>query len=193
MSTTAVAGNTYTWSPAIGLSANNIAEPTANAPGIYTVTVTNTANGCTTTDDVTISQNIIPPVANAGTDKTLTCVSTSFVIGALAVTGNTYAWSPAAGLSANNIAQPIVTAPGIYTLTVTNTANGCTATDAVIISQDITPPVANAGIDKTLTCTVTSLVIGSANIVGNGYAGPSAGLSASNIAQPNATAPALIH
>ncbi|HRH57944.1 MAG TPA: proprotein convertase P-domain-containing protein, partial [Chitinophagales bacterium] len=85
------------------------------------------------------------PVANAGADQTLTCATTSVTVGAPTVAGNTYAWSPPAGLSVNNIAQPVANAPGTYTLTVTNTANGCTASDAVTISQNITPPVANAG------------------------------------------------
>ncbi|MBK6273889.1 MAG: proprotein convertase P-domain-containing protein [Saprospirales bacterium] len=186
----AVAGNTYAWSPSLGLSNAGIAQPTATAPGTYTVTVTNTANGCTANDAVIISQNITPPTANAGTDKTLTCAATSFVIGSAAVAGNTYAWSPSLGLSNAGIAQPTATAPGTYTVTVTNTANGCTANDAVIISQNITPPVANAGTDKTLTCATTSFVIGSAAVAGNTYAwSPSLGLSNAGIAQPTATAP----
>ena len=91
---------------------------------VYKRQVTNTANGCTANDAVIISQNITPPTANAGADKTLTCATTSFVIGSAAVAGNTYAWSPSLGLSNAGIAQPTATAPGTYTVTVTNTANG---------------------------------------------------------------------
>ncbi|HUM50578.1 MAG TPA: gliding motility-associated C-terminal domain-containing protein, partial [Chitinophagales bacterium] len=187
--TAAVAGNTYAWSPSLGLSNAGIAQPTSTAPGTYTLTVTNTANGCTSSDAVTISQNITPPTANAGADKTLTCATTSFVIGSPTVAGNTYAWSPSLGLSNAGIAQPTATSPGTYTVTVTNTANGCTANDAVTISQNITPPIANAGADQTLTCTTTSIVIGTATIAGNTYAwSPSLGLSNVGIAQPTATA-----
>lgn len=63
--TTAISGNTYAWSPASGLSDDLIAQPTTNATGTFTVTVTNTINGCIATDAVTINQNIIPPTANA--------------------------------------------------------------------------------------------------------------------------------
>ncbi|MDB5227919.1 MAG: hypothetical protein JWN78_2112, partial [Bacteroidota bacterium] len=176
--TPAVAGDTYSWSPAAGLSNASIAQPTVTASNIYTLTVTNTANGCTATDAVTISQNITPPVANAGADQTLTCTNPNYVIGAAAVAGNTYSWSPAAGLSNAAIAQPTATAPNIYTLTVTNTANGCTSADAVTILQNITPPAANAGVDQTLTCTTPVVTIGSAAVAGNTYSwSPAGGLS----------------
>lgn len=51
---------------------------------------------------------------------------------------NKYSWSPSTYLSSPTVAQPTVTPPGIithttYTLTVTNTLTGCTATDQVIV------------------------------------------------------------
>ncbi|HUM50582.1 MAG TPA: hypothetical protein PK431_02165, partial [Chitinophagales bacterium] len=190
--TPAIAGHTYSWSPAAGLSNPNIAQPTASTPNTYTLTITNTASGCTGTDAVNVSLDNTAPTANAGTDKTLTCTNTSFQIGTAAIAGNTYSWSPAIGLDNANIAQPIASAPGIYTLTVTKTSNGCTATDAVTIAQDISAPTANAGADKLLTCTNTSYLIGTAAIAGNTYSwSPSAGLSNNSIAQPTVTSPGL--
>ena len=55
----AEAGYTYSWSPATGLNAANISNPTAN-PAVtttYTVTKTNTATGCSNTDQVTVTVN----------------------------------------------------------------------------------------------------------------------------------------
>ena len=187
--TASVAGNSYSWSPSTGLNVTNIAQPTVNAAGTYTVTVTNTANGCTATDILIVSLDNTPPTANAGSDLTLTCTTPSSTIGATAVAGNTYSWSPSAGLSATNIAQPTVNAAGNYTVTVTNTANGCTASDIVIVSLDNTPPTANAGTDVTLTCTTTSATLGTTAIAGNTYSwSPSTGLSATNITQPTVNA-----
>jgi len=54
-------GNSYSWSPANGLSNSNIANPVAspNATTTYTVTVTN-ANSCADTDQVTVTVNSPP-------------------------------------------------------------------------------------------------------------------------------------
>lgn len=64
--------------------------------------------------------------ANAGPDVTL-CPGGSALIGTPAVSGCTYSWSPASGLSNANIAQPTVTTPYssiTYTLRVTNYTSG---------------------------------------------------------------------
>ena len=54
-------------------------------------------------------------------------------------------------------ATPLVDAAGTYTLTVTNPANGCTATDVALVTSNLTPPNADAGPDKVLTCLVTQI------------------------------------
>jgi hypothetical protein len=190
--TAAIAGNTYSWSPAAGLNNASIAEPTATTPNVYTVTVTNTANGCTSADAVTVSQNITPPVVNAGSDKTLTCTTTSVTLGTAAIAGNTYAWTPAGTLNDATLAQPSTSTQGVYTLTVTNTVNGCQSTDTVRVLKDITPPVADAGTDITLTCAFPSIKIGTPAIGGNTYSwNPSVGLNNANAAQPSASIPGV--
>ena len=66
----ATAGLTYSWSPAIGLSASNTANPIAN-PSVttaYTLTVNNPATGCTGTDVVLVTVNQTAPLAQAGPD-----------------------------------------------------------------------------------------------------------------------------
>ncbi|MBK8347304.1 MAG: hypothetical protein IPL08_06635 [Saprospiraceae bacterium] len=60
-------------------------------------------------------------------------------------------------VSGGTTATPTVNAAGTYTLTVTQTATGCTATDAAVVTLDNTVPNANAGSDKTLTCIVNSI------------------------------------
>ncbi len=183
--TPAVAGNKYSWAPSAGLSFDNIAQPTVNSAGTYTLTVTNLANGCSASSTVVVSKNMTSPTANAGNPITLTCANPSAIIGTPAVAGNKYSWAPSAGLSFDNIAQPTVNSAGTYTLTVTNLANGCSASSAVVVSTDTTRPYANAGLNKTLTCANPSVTIGSAAIIGNTYSwSPSLGLNASNIAQP---------
>jgi hypothetical protein len=146
----------YTWTPAIGLSQNNVANPfaTPNTTTNYTVLVRD-VNGCTGTDVVTITVNQRPN-ADAGADKThVTCAGDSVQIGgtpsATGGAGNyTYLWSPnlyfAAGSDSSN-ANPYVagSAPTtLYSLLVTDT-NGCTATDVVLVTATQSTLAADAG------------------------------------------------
>jgi len=77
------------------------------------------------------------PNVSAGLDKVLTCLVTSVVLdGSSTTPGVSYLWTTSDGniVSGANTAAPTVNAAGTYTLTVTNTANGCTATDAAAVT-----------------------------------------------------------
>ena len=65
--------------------------------------------------------------ADAGSDAAIGCSVTSATLGASAVSGLTYAWSPSTGLSATNVAQPTATpnTTTTYSLVVTNASTGC--------------------------------------------------------------------
>ncbi len=166
---TSVAGNTYAWTPAAGLSSASSANPTANptATTTYTLTTTNTASGCTATDQVLVTVNTTLPTANAGTDFTKTCVTnpSGTLVGMTSVAGNTYAWTPATGLSSASSANPTAnpTATTTYTLTATNTASGCTATDQVLVTVNTALPTVNAGLDQTICQGVSTVLNASSN------------------------------
>jgi hypothetical protein len=188
----AVAGNTYAWSPTTGLSSATVANPTANPlfTTTYTVTTTN-AVGCTSTDQVIVTVNTFQPTANAGLDFTKTCISNvnGLTIGAGSVTGNTYSWTPATGLSSATVSNPTAnpSTTTTYTLTATNISSGCTATDQVLVTVDNQGPTVNAGIDISKTCVsnVNGATIGMTPIAGNTYTWtPATGLSSTSIANP---------
>ncbi len=186
-------GFTYSWSPTVGLSDANISDPIAN-PTItitYTVTKTNSASGCSNTDQVLVTVNNAAVTANAGTDFTKTCVANTSggTIGETAAIGFTYAWtsSPAGFTSSasNPTVNPSVTTT--YTVTKTNTASGCSGTDEVIVTVNNTPVVANAGTDFTKTCLLNTggKQIGEATAPGFTYSwSPTVGLSDANISDP---------
>lgn len=191
--TTAIAGNTYAWTPSNGLSSATTANPTANPlfNTTYTLTATNTGNGCTATDQVVVTVNTFQPTANAGLDFTKTCISNvnGTNIGSTSVTGNTYAWTPSTGLSSATVSNPTANpaTTTTYTLTTTNTASGCTATDQVLVTVDNQGPTVNAGIDLSKTCVsnVNGATIGMTAIAGNSYTWtPASGLSSTTIANP---------
>ncbi|MFV8393461.1 T9SS type A sorting domain-containing protein [Flavobacterium sp. LB2P6] len=170
-------GATFSWVASNGgniVSGATTATPTVNAAGTYTLTVTDLINGCTATDIALVTLNNTPPNANAGADKVLTCTITSIVLsGSSTTAGVTYSWIASNGgniVSGAASATPTVNAAGTYTLTVTNPVNGCTATDVALVTLDANTPNVNAGADKVLTCTVTSIALsGSSTTVGVTY------------------------
>ncbi|MFN8316284.1 MAG: hypothetical protein U0T32_07550 [Chitinophagales bacterium] len=172
--TSNVAGATYAWSNGATTAAN-----TTTVPNTYTVTVTNPLNGCTASDAMVISQNITAPIANAGVDTILYCNRTTINWSATSnVAGATYAWSNGATTAANT-----TTAPNTYTVTVTNPLNGCTASDAMVISQNITAPIANAGVDTILYCNRTTINwSATSNVAGATYAWSNGTTTAANTA-----------
>jgi Secretion system C-terminal sorting domain/SprB repeat len=139
----------YAWSN----NAGNVNSITTNVAGNYTVTVTNPSNGCTSTSTINITEDKTPPIANAGQDKILNCANPSVTIGGASSTGAnfTYLWS-------NNIATAtqVVGAAGNFTITVTNTINGCSNTDEVAVTADNSVPTATIAVPATLTCATTT-------------------------------------
>ena len=186
----AVGGVSYVWTPATGLSNDTIANPLACPTATTTYVVTGTdANGCESTDTVTITVNPLPTV-DAGVDQGI-CVAGSVVIGGTPTgpAGSTYNWTPNSTLDdstlANPTATPIITTT--YTVTVTD-PNGCSDFDVVTVI--INPaPIVNAGTDTTI-CAGESIIIGG-NPTGPASASynwtPSATLNDNTLANPTAT------
>ena len=137
----------YSWSPASGLSATNISNPTASPTVTTTYTVTSTDFlGCISTDSVTVTV-LTQFSANAGSDTSI-CIGDS--VNLLAIGGNTYTWSPIGSLSDPNISNPVAspTVTTTYTVTVSS-SGGCTATDSVIV-QILPNLIVNIGNDTTI-------------------------------------------
>ena len=144
---------TYLWSITPGAVTPTISVA---AVGTYTVTVTDSTNGCIMTDAVVVTQNTVAPIAFAGADQTLTCANICVNIGATSSTPNVnYLWSNGSTLDIQNVCTA-----GTYTVTITATVNGCLATDVVVVSQNITQPNANAGLDAIITCNSSVATIG---------------------------------
>ena len=179
----ATGGVSYQWSPTTGLS-NPSASITAAQPSInttYTVTVTD-ANGCQSTDAVTVSIDN-GPVVSAGADVSICVGGATTLSGTAGLTS--YSWTPVAGLSDPSIRNPLATpsATTLYTLAGSN-ARGCINTDAVLVTVNPLPNV-DAGADV-IACQGSGVTLGASGA--NTYAwSPSTGLSNPNIANPIAT------
>ncbi|MBP6447998.1 MAG: T9SS type A sorting domain-containing protein, partial [Saprospiraceae bacterium] len=132
---TASGGGTYLWS-----TGETTSVKIASVAGNYTVTVTGT-NGCSSSGNTSVEQNITPPVASASNDGPVTCLKTSVTL--TATGGGLYNWS-----GGGTGATKIVTVAGTYTVTVT-APNRCTSTATTIVLQNTTPPVVSiSGVKK---------------------------------------------
>jgi hypothetical protein len=142
-------------------------QAVVNTAGVYSVTVTNTASGCSSTTTITIDQNTSGPETSLAGSGPLTCTVRSVTLTA-SPAGQTYQFSAGATqLGTSN--QAVVSSPGLYSVTVVS-GNGCTGVASLSVSQDNTKPVAtlSASPSTTLTCSQTQLTLSAGG--GNSYA-----------------------
>ncbi|MBL7948365.1 MAG: hypothetical protein JNN19_05195, partial [Bacteroidia bacterium] len=131
-------GVSYSWSGPSIVSSGNSANATVDGPGTYTVTVTNTTTGCTATDQVQVGLNQTAPDAEAGNTNALTCTITELELkGSSATSGAQFSWTTTNGniVADAGTDSPLINGIGMYYLTVTDPANGCTAIDSVSIEE----------------------------------------------------------
>jgi hypothetical protein len=125
--------NSYSWSGGV---TNGVAfVPTATKT--YTVTGTNSANGCQSTATTTVTVNPLPTVtANASANTVCAGASVTLTGGGDA---NSYTWS--GGVTNGVSFAP--TATNTYTVTGTNSANGCQniATVSITVGTSLDQPI----------------------------------------------------
>lgn len=141
----------FQWTgPGINQTNQNLTNPTVSVCGAYTVVVTNTANGCTSSASVqVICDNTPPPLST--NNLTLNCTTTSGQVCASPILPNlTYLWMGPGGVM-NTTSCLTANLPGTYTVVAT-APNGCTSSANAVIADDTNPPVATAGPDGILNC-----------------------------------------
>jgi len=134
----ATVGNTYSWTPAIGLNSSTSAHPYATPiiSTIYTLTETNTATACSKSNSVIVTVNPLPPATTV--NDIAICLGQSVAIGGNSTTGHTYLWSPAIDLNSSTISNPIASPTDTitYNLIETIIATGCSKSNSVTVFVD---------------------------------------------------------
>jgi len=182
----AVSGYSYIWEPTTGLnnptSSNPLATPSETTT--YSLIVIDDVTGCSADTSVTVT--VFSAAGASGGDATA-CIGESITIGATAIPGYTYAWSPMGDLASTNIAQPTanVTATETYTVTITE-PGGCFYSESMTLlaATNFTVTVEDKEMCEGSTVSLLAEVAGAdaSNLTYNWS--PSTGLSSTTVANP---------
>ncbi|MDF7814857.1 malectin domain-containing carbohydrate-binding protein [Hymenobacter sp. YC55] len=195
-SSTALAGSgtdtdgsivSYAWTQVSGpntatFSSTTIATPTVSGlvagAYVFSLIVRDNAGLASPADQVTITVNAaanVPPVANAGPDKTVTLPANTTTLSGSGTDsdGNviTYAWTQVSGPNIATFSNAAVAAPSVgnlvagayvFSLIVKDNAGLASTADQVTVTVNSAAnatPVANAGLDKAITLPVSTTTL----------------------------------
>jgi gliding motility-associated-like protein len=132
-------GSSVLWTPSTGLSNPAILNPDASPITTTVYTLTAQTGFCKASSSVTLFVNPAP-VANAGRDTAI-CFGADVQLNGSG--GVAYLWSPAAYLSATNIANPFVVKPNAGSITyrvLVTDINGCVSLKDDAVTINISQP-----------------------------------------------------
>jgi hypothetical protein len=139
---------TFSWTGPNGFTANTQNAPTSTL-GSYTLVVT-APNNCTASTTVSVVADLAPPVLSTANTE-ITCNNPAVTLPAEIQGGEPF-WSGPGGFSSIET-NPVVTVPGLYTLSALNFLNGCTSTGTVNVVENLQgPDVEIEAPFTTLTC-----------------------------------------
>jgi len=152
----------FVWSGPNGFSSSQ-QNPTVDLPGAYLLTVTG-PNGCTSTASTNVNLNDTPPGASLDVAANLNCNNATVNIAAsstVPASSRTHLWTLPNGSEVHTDNNPILqaSAPGAYTVVITDTQNGCTSSATVTVIQN---PSVTAAISDVVNVSCNGLQNGSA-------------------------------
>ncbi len=177
---------TFSWTGPNGFQSDE-ANPVVSEPGQYVLTVT-TQDGCSNTASATVAATIdIPDVSATG--GTITCTqSTAQLSGSSTYADVTFSWTGPNGFQSDE-ANPVVSEPGQYVLTVT-TQDGCSATASALLDESTTPPMAEVA-DDTIVCNTYPQLTCTTDAGNAGFLWSGPGGFMSDLAQPEVSQPGV--
>jgi gliding motility-associated-like protein len=162
--TTALVNTIYQWSAPGGALQGETDTLTAIAMAAswYYLEALDTLSGCLAIDSVLVQADTLAPQADAGTDLTLDCNTSSLQLqGMVNVASGFWSalWTSPDGLiiSGETTTNPIVGAPGSYILQAIDSINGCSGLDTVVVIADDDLPLAIIAEPASITCAAPAL------------------------------------
>ena len=150
----------YEWRDASQRVVSTEPVVTVRQAGTYTVRVTG-HNGCSALADVIVTEDIETPIVHALVDGVITCDNEEVTLTANISRGRppyTIEWETPSGVTICKSATIVVDESGTYTATVIG-ANGCSASDSVVVVEDTEPPLVDAGPNQAITLEDTEAVL----------------------------------
>lgn len=136
------AGAVFNWTTTGGniVSGGNTLTPVINAPGTYTLTISNTYQPgnliCTAVTNVTVTGDSAPPVTGLTASKIQICNGESVTLTASG--GATYTWATLPGTGNTQTVSPTTTTT--YTVTAVG-ANGCVSQNPATLTIEVSQPI----------------------------------------------------
>ncbi len=159
-------GVNYLWQgPGIVAGTETQVKANATQKGVFTLIVTE--NGCSRADFVRVSEGPSAIHALATANPKLTCATASGIFlsangSAGTVPGSkiTTHWAgPGIDAQNENLPNPQITVPGLYTLTIKDFGGSCVDTAQVFVAPDPAMPTASAGPDRKLDANSLPVVL----------------------------------
>ncbi len=156
----------YNWTTSNGtiLSDPNLTNIQVNQPGQYQLNIINQINFCESEMLVQVYENKVFPVILIQNPDTLTCTETEVELDAsMSSIGLDYTllWNTTDGnITAGTTSDiAIVNMAGNYLLQITDQRNGCISEQWIEVPIDTIAPLADAGPDYRLTCSISELIL----------------------------------
>lgn len=156
------ATTTYEWTTNNGniIDGENTLLLNVDATGTYTLTITDTSNGCMVSENIVITRTDCDLSVNAGTDTIINCNNPSVILeGIINPTDNNYIieWRDSDGIVVGTMDTLEVTTGDTYTFFVRDTITGLEDSDNVFVGENKQDPIVSAGADQTLNCNITNV------------------------------------
>jgi hypothetical protein len=157
---------TILWTgPGIEAGTEETLTPTVTTPGEYEIIVESDANGCISTQMITVGFDTIAPVIAIALPDTINCTNDQVAITSSVTPADgqyLYEWfSVVLNVPVEEPPAPTVNVglAGEYELTVTDTISGCSSIESVVVMLDTLAPSFEVGFIPTLNCVEDSVVV----------------------------------